>query len=463
LFDKVLNWALVLLISFIQNTFGQTADLELVAAFGSRGSAIGQFDHPGDLVVDAQDRIIVADRVNHRIQICDDDGECSAFGEKGTELGQFDWPMGVALDEEGHIVVADYNNERIQVCDHEGQCGLLQNTEGPGALSGRPQGIAFDSQGRLHVVGDNYTICTPAIGCSIVAEDAGPDLGSFYFSPGVAVDRYDRAVIADQFGNRVLRCTDQGDCTQLFGDVERKTPLPPGAFNRPHDVAIDNEGWVYVMDTYATRLQICIIGENCFVYSGGNGNYNRESGEFALPEGLALGQTGKIHVADTENHRIQIFELIEMEFRFPIQEGMSGAWYNPATSGQGFFINVLAEGERMFLGWFTYDLERPVKPGDAQMGEAGHRWLTAQGQYSEDTASLNAYLTEGGRFMSMVPAPTTESIGTINILFKSCTEARLDYALETKQGPIAGSIHIQKLANANLKVCEELAAKNYPH
>lgn len=463
LFHSVINWALILLISFVESAFGQTADLELLATFGTRGSAVGQFDRPKDLVVDGQGRIIVADRVNNRIQICDEGGDCSAFGEQGAELGKFEWPMSVALDDKGRIVVADYNNERIQVCDYEGECGLLQNTEGEGALSGRPQGIAFDSKDRLHVVGDNYSICTPDSGCSIVAEDAGSELGSFRSSPGVAVDSFDRAVIADQFGNRILRCTDQGNCTLLLGDVERKIPLPPGAFKRPHDVAIDNKGRIYVMDTHQTRLQICITGADCYVYSGGIGDYNRDPGEFSLPEGVALDQNDTIYIADTENHRIQVFKLIEMEFRFPIQEGISGTWYNPATPGQGFFINVLAERERMFMGWFTYDLERPVEPDNAQLGEAGHRWLTAQGPYAEDTASLIAYLTEGGRFSSPVPDPETESIGTVNILFKSCKEASLDYALETKQGPVVGTIPIRKLADANLEVCEELATKNYPH
>ena len=63
-----------------------------------------------------------------------------------------------------------------------------------------------------------------------------------------------------------------------------------------------------------------------------------------------------------------------------INAGLNDAWYNPATNGQGFFINVFPDGQEMFLSWFTFDVERPDAGVPFELGDPGHRWLTALGQ-----------------------------------------------------------------------------------
>jgi hypothetical protein len=38
---------------------------------------------------------------------------------------------------------------------------------------------------------------------------------------------------------------------------------------------------------------------------------------------------------------------------FSIDSGVSGSWYTPSRSGEGFFIEALADGE-VLIYWFTY-------------------------------------------------------------------------------------------------------------
>jgi hypothetical protein len=139
---------------------------------------------------------------------------------------------------------------------------------------------------------------------------------------------------------------------------------------------------------------------------------------------------------------------------FDINAGLNDAWYNPMTIGQGFLITVFPDREQMFVAWFTFDTERPAEDVSAQLGEPGHRWLTAQGPYEGNTANLTIYLTEGGVFDSPVPPVTIDpaGYGTMTIEFTDCTEGLVHYEI-TSLG-ISGDIPIQRIALDNVALCE---------
>jgi hypothetical protein len=112
---------------------------------------------------------------------------------------------------------------------------------------------------------------------------------------------------------------------------------------------------------------------------------------------------------------------------FQISNTLNDAWYDPGTNGQGFFITVFPDIQKVFLAWFTYDTERPAGSVTAILGEPGHRWLTAFGGYNGDSATLDIELTQGGIFDANPPAPTQSPYGTIELIFNSCNEAELAY------------------------------------
>jgi sugar lactone lactonase YvrE len=142
-----------------------------------------------------------------------------------------------------------------------------------------------------------------------------------------------------------------------------------------------------------------------------------------------------------------------------INVGLSDAWFNTATNGQGFFITVFPGLKQMFLAWFTYDTERPPENVTAVVGEPGHRWVTAQGPYDGDTASLTVFVTEGGVFDSPLPAATTDEAGdgTMTLEFPDCTEGLVTYAIASLE--ISGEIPIQRVAPDNISLCETLLAQ----
>lgn len=172
---------------------------------------------------------------------------------------------------------------------------------------------------------------------------------------------------------------------------------------------------------------------------------------------LAIGASGNDGSGDHSGHA-RVFDL-SMFNVFKINPGLNDAWFNPLTSGQGFLITVFPDITQMFLAWFTYDTERPPEDVGAILGEPGHRWLTAQGPYADDTASLTIYLTEGGVFDSIEPKATTDPAGdgTLTIQFADCNAGLVSYEI-TSLG-ISGEIPIERIALDNVPLCESLKAK----
>jgi hypothetical protein len=144
---------------------------------------------------------------------------------------------------------------------------------------------------------------------------------------------------------------------------------------------------------------------------------------------------------------------------FNINPGLNDAWYNPATDGQGLLITVFPDIRQMFVAWFTYDVERPPEDVTAILGDPGHRWLTAQGPYSGETATLTIYMTEGGVFDHAEPAASNDGIGdgTMTIEFADCSEGLVSYEIASLG--ISGEIPIQRIAPDNISLCETLGAQ----
>jgi DNA-binding beta-propeller fold protein YncE len=127
-----------------------------VLGFGGFGTGRGEFQRPSGIVWQGG-RIIVADAINHRIQVFSDAGEFVAILGEGLSL---DFPYGIALREapgDGSVLyVIEYGAGRISSVALAGPgAGKLVGRFGTvGAGKGQfftPWGIAVDSAGRLRV------------------------------------------------------------------------------------------------------------------------------------------------------------------------------------------------------------------------------------------------------------------------------------------------------------------------
>ena len=83
---------------------------QFVGCFGSfSGSYL-------NLSIDSFDRIAVSDMGDDCLYFYDSIGELNfKFGSKGNEIGQFYSPSGVCFDENDRLIVCDCWNHRLQV------------------------------------------------------------------------------------------------------------------------------------------------------------------------------------------------------------------------------------------------------------------------------------------------------------------------------------------------------------
>ena len=196
-------------------------------------------------------------------------------------------------------------------------------------------------------------------------------------------------------------------------------------------------------------------------YGGIPHNITWPAGEFPpspTSPGLRHSQTfdspGEFRYRCTVHGRSGEITVVAPNVPFGINAGLNDAWKDPATPGQGFFINVFPDIGQVFLAWFTYDTERPADSATASIGEPGHRWLTASGPYADNQAVLDIEITQGGVFNAANPAPTQHLDGTIILEFRNCYEGTLTYDLPSigQQGVIP----IERISSDNVAACEAL-------
>ena len=116
---------------------------------------------------------------------------------------------------------------------------------------------------------------------------------------------------------------------------------------------------------------------------------------------------------------------------------LSGAWYDPSTSGQGVMVSIDQFVSSVFVGWYTY------APGSASAAAGEQRWFSAQGNSGVPQGNLvplDVYESTGGVFDANDPV-STRQVGTATLHFASCDTATLDYTftsgdLEGRSGSI---------------------------
>ena len=100
-------------------------DGEVLLTLGTKGiggEGPDTFNGPTDVAIGANGDIFVTDgHFNNRVVKFSEDGSfIQAWGSKGTAPGQFDLPHTIAIDSQGRVFVGDRSNARIQIFDQNG-------------------------------------------------------------------------------------------------------------------------------------------------------------------------------------------------------------------------------------------------------------------------------------------------------------------------------------------------------
>jgi DNA-binding beta-propeller fold protein YncE len=266
--------------------------------FGSIGSDDGQFTGPSAITHGPDDRVYISDDELNRITVYTPEGDFeSKWGEQGSDLGQIDGPSGLKFTKDGDLLVVDHKNNRVQRMT--------------------PDGKYISHFG-----------------------SAGSGEGEFNLPWGIDTDAADNIYIADWRNDRIQRFTPSGEFIDMHGSSGREE----GQFNRPSDVAVDNDGFIYVADWGNQRVQMFDANWNFETSLRGQATVspwaqeyldaNQDEAEarksfnpyievdtddpheassriesyFWDPTGLEIDPEGRLIVADSLRHRLQIYK-----------------------------------------------------------------------------------------------------------------------------------------------------------
>ena len=133
--------------------------------------------------------------------------------------------------------------------------------------------------------------------------------------------------------------------------------------------------------------------------------------------------------------------------QFIMNAGLNDAWFNPTHRWPGFLYHGFPDLNFVTLAWFTYDTELPPLDATANLGDPGHRWMTAGGVINNDESVMNIEFTSGGIFdtpSEIVRTDPLGSDGTLTLKFDNCTQGSIDYDITSIDAQ--GTVPIQRVA-----------------
>lgn len=288
---------------------------------GEAGSDNDHFDQPQGVAVDAG-YIYVADTSNDRIQIFDREtrayvttlgvGYCSDGNE------ELCWPTDVAVDTAGNLYVADGGNTRVQQFDSNwNYVRTYGTTKVPYLTDGRhynsPGDVAVAPDGSIYITEHNAhrLIKVDAAGVpQWVLGEAGirGDDETHLRGPGsVALDTAGRIYIVETWGSvsRIKIYNSDGSYSDMLGSEQGSGDYE---FDSPQDIAIDQDGNIYVADRNNHRVQIYDSSRTYVATLGETGVPGSDNAHLNNPWGVAVDSAGNIYVVEQANHRVQVFD-----------------------------------------------------------------------------------------------------------------------------------------------------------
>ncbi|HWO23675.1 MAG TPA: hypothetical protein VNO30_33265 [Kofleriaceae bacterium] len=348
--------------------------------------AAARFTSPSGVAVDSAGNVYVADKGNHTIRKVTTVGLVTTLAGTAVMSGSTDgtstaasfyYPTGVAVDSAGNIYVADYLNSTIRkltlagiVTTLAGTAGMMNSTDGTGAAARftLPSGVAVDITGNIYVADtENSTIrkITTAGVVTTLAGTAGMDgstdgtgaAARFYFPKDVAVDDDGNVYVADSANYTIRKVTAAGVVTTLAGTAGMVGSIDgTGAaarFNDSNSVAVDSAGIVYVADTanhtirkVTTTGVVTTLAGTAALYGSTDGT--GAAARFRYPTGVEVDGAGNVYVADSGNSTIRKITAAGVTTTIAGMAGTTGIVLG-TTPGFGFLTSLAVIGDSLVI------------------------------------------------------------------------------------------------------------------
>jgi hypothetical protein len=126
---------------------------------------------------------------------------------------------------------------------------------------------------------------------------------------------------------------------------------------------------------------------------------------------------------------------------FPLLGGyLSGSWYDPTQSGQGFQLEFTAQANTLLATWYTYSPD----------GSGTTQWVYGQGNYdpTQSSVTIPTVLTSGAAFPPNFVAANVNKTpwGNLTFTFTDCNHATMSWS-STLPGYGSGTQHLSRLTS----------------
>ncbi len=290
--------------------------------WGSQGSGEGQFSSPAGVAVDNNGFVYVTDRNNYRVQKFNSSGtyvSSPVSVTSGSGPGQSKALDSIAIDSSGNIYISDATNRTVQKFSSSGSylgrllginpvgngqfrslSDMVQDSSGNVYATDPGNGLIqkFDANGRFI---KQWGVSLSGNGGGSGGGGSGGGSGNVSSNlTSIAIGPNNRLYVVDIDQNSVDIFDTDGNLITVFGG----TGTSDGQFTIPDGIDVDNSGNVYVADKLGYRIQKFDAAGN-FITKWGT--WGRDEGYLSNPAGVAVAPNNNIYVVDQDNDRVSVF------------------------------------------------------------------------------------------------------------------------------------------------------------
>jgi len=267
---------------------------------------------PHHLTVDSRGRVLIVDPDIHAVHVL---GDHDSFRIAGGPNRRLLLPNGVAVDADDNIYIADSERGLVLVYAPDGKFLRCIGKRGDESLFHYPTAIAIDrGSGRLFLLDSpRHLLFVLDLEGNILKRVGRPRSNAIGKVRGESIPMDLDYPTELALGNNELVVVDSANSRIHVMDLECKPlaeiriPSIPGP-PRVDEVGlgVDPAGNIYVSNTRDSHVEIYGRDGSLLGYFGRTGV---EVGEFNSPAGLWIDGTNRLYVADTNNGRVQVFQL----------------------------------------------------------------------------------------------------------------------------------------------------------
>ena len=147
------------------------------------------------------------------------------------------------------------------------------------------------------------------LSADLLVGSAGDQPGMFKNPRDLAVAPDGSLYVADSGNHRIQHLDKNGNVIKVWGSFtgENVVPAPGGTFNEPWGIGVGPDGSVYVADTWNHRIQM-FTADGVFVKAWGYFGQAEKPEAFWGPRDILVDSQGRVFVTDTGNKRVVVFD-----------------------------------------------------------------------------------------------------------------------------------------------------------